>query len=95
MIMTVIISIMMPMTIRRITRVKAMHSMIMRGGMPPDGHAGPDDIGTMVHAVVQVHAPGLKARATIRMAFRAPAGSNREEWAEIAYERALMMLDPA
>lgn len=91
----IIISIMMPMTIR-ITRVKAMNSMIMPGGMPPDGHAMPagTGTGTMVHFTVPVHVPGLNGRATIDMAFRAPAGSSREEWEEIAYERALMMLDP-
>lgn len=91
--MIIIISIMMPMTIR-ITRVKVMNSMIMPGGMPPDGHAVPAGTGTMVHFAVRVHVPGLNGRATIDMAFQAPAGSSREGWEEIAYERVLMMLDP-
>jgi len=63
----------------RVTNVKTMNTMVMPGG----------------HAAVHVHVPGLNARAVIRMAFESPAGSSRDDWAEIAYEKALMMLDPA
>ena len=47
------------------------------------------------HAAVHVHVPGVNARAVVRMAFESPAGSSRDDWAEFAYEKALMMLDPA
>ena len=49
----------------------------------------------IVHAAVHVHVPGLNARAEIRMRLPAPANSTRADWAEIAYKKALMMLDPA
>ena len=87
---TIMIGIMMPMTIR-VMRVQAVDSMIM----PVHMRRWPAGTGISVHATVHVHVPGLRGRATIRMAFQAPAGSNREDWAEITYERALMMLDPA
>ena len=51
--------------------------------------------GGQIHAHVQVDVPEIKSRAVIRMHFPAPANSNREDWADIAYDRALMMLDPA
>ena len=50
---------------------------------------------TIVRADVHVHVPGLNGRANIRMAFPAPPGTDRGDWAKIAYERALMMLDSA
>ena len=53
------------------------------------------DMPDMVQAHVAVKVPGLNARALIDMAFPAPAGSNRTECAEIDYDKALTMLDPA
>ncbi len=90
--MNIMIGSMMPMTIR-VARVEAVNGMIMPGGMLPDSHV--QRAGTMVHAAVRVEVPGLNARAAISMTFPAPAGSNRQEWAEIAHEKALMMLGPA
>lgn len=49
----------------------------------------------MVLANIAVQVPGLSARAMIDMEFPAQAGSDRDDWAEIAYANALMMLDPA
>ena len=92
--MNIMIGSMMPMTIR-VARVEAVNGMIMPGGMLPDSHVQRVSTGTMVHAAVRVHVPGLNARAAISMTFPAPAGSNRQEWAEIAHEKALMMLGPA
>jgi hypothetical protein len=65
--------------------------MVMIDGMPSSGGS----IRQMAHAHVDVHVPGLSARAVIKMHFPAPADTNRVEWAEIAYEKASMMLDPA
>lgn len=63
----------------------------MTDGMPSNGGS----IRQMVHAHVHVRVPGLTARAVIKIHFPAPADTSRVEWAEIAYEKALMMLDPA
>ena len=49
----------------------------------------------MVQAHVTVQVPALIARAVIEMTFPAPARSNRADWTKLAYDRALMMLDPA
>ena len=67
-----------------VTRVNA-------GGMPPTG-AGPAGL---VAAAVPVHVPAINCRAVLSMTFPAPAESTRTDWAEMAYERALMMLEPA
>jgi len=90
----IFIGIIMPMKIR-VTHVKAVNGMIMPGGMPPDRHVQRAGTGTMVYAAVRVQGPGLNARAAISMTFSAALVMTREDWAEIAYERALMMLDPA
>lgn len=65
------------------------------GGMLPLRSDDQRTAGIAVHAAVEVHVPGLNARTEIMMAFEALAGSNRRDWAEIAYERALFVLDPA
>jgi hypothetical protein len=75
---------MMPMTIT-VTRVKAGH-------MPPPAAGGPAGL---VAATVEVDVPAINCRAVLSMTVPAPAGSTRADWAEIAYDRALMMLDPA
>lgn len=49
----------------------------------------------MIEAYVQVHVPAISTRGMLCMFFPAPAESNRDDWAEIAYDRALEMLDPA
>lgn len=49
----------------------------------------------MVHAGVDVQVPGLSAHAVISVSFPGPVGSNREDWEDIAYDKALLMLDPA
>jgi len=51
-----------------------------------DGHAD---------VQVQVDVPAIKARGIIEITVPAPANSSRDELAEIAHDRALMMLDPA
>lgn len=71
------------MTIR-VIRVNA-------GGMPPTG-AQPAGL---VTATVPVHVPAINGRAVLSMTFPAPAESTRTDWAEMASERALMMLEPA
>lgn len=43
---------------------------------------------------VQVIVPAIQARALIEISVPAPANSSRNELAEIAYDKALMMLDP-
>lgn len=63
--------------------------MVMADSMPSNGGS----IRQIVYAHMPV--PGLKARAVIEMHFPAPADTNRAGRAEIAYEKALMMLDPA
>jgi hypothetical protein len=68
----------------RVTRVNV-------GGMAPTG-SGPAGL---VAATVQVHVPAISCRAVLFMTFPAPAESTRANWAEIAYEKTLMMLDPA
>lgn len=49
----------------------------------------------MVRAHVQVLVPALYAPAIIEKGLPAPPGSNRDDWAETAYEKSPMMLDPA
>ena len=49
----------------------------------------------MIEAQIQVHVPAISTRRMLRMHFPTPAGSNREDWVEIACDRALEMLDPA
>jgi hypothetical protein len=51
--------------------------------------------GITARAAAQVHVSRPNARARIEMTFLAPAGSNRDDWAQHAYDRALEMLDPA
>lgn len=91
---------MVPITIS-VTRVKVLSSTIVPVGIPATGGMQPAGTGDMwagldiVHSILVVHAPGLNARAIIDMTFKAPARSSRADWAEIAYQRALMMRDPA
>jgi len=87
--MPIMIMTMVPMTIR----VVLVTRLASRMPLAPRGHR--EETGIPVHAAVQVHVPSLNARAEIEMSFAAPVNSNREEWAEIAYDRALRMLDPA
>ena len=47
----------------------------------------------MIEAQIQVHVPAISTRRMLRMHFPASAGPNREDWVEIAYDRALEMLD--
>jgi hypothetical protein len=61
--------------------------MVMADSMPSNGGS--------IRQMAHVHVPGLNARAVIKMHFPAPADTNRVGWAEIAYEKALIMLDPA
>ena len=49
----------------------------------------------MIEAQIQVHVPAISTRRMLRMHFPASAGPNREDWVEIAYDRALEMLDLA
>ena len=42
-----------------------------------------------------VNAPSIAASARTIITFAAPAGTNPEDWRELAYNRALMRLDPA
>lgn len=49
----------------------------------------------MAHAHVQVDVPEIMSRALITMHFPAPVRSHRADWEEIAYDKALLMLDPA
>ena len=49
----------------------------------------------VVQTHIEVQVPGLNARAMIEMEFSIPTGTSRNDWAEIAYEKALLMLDPA
>ena len=48
-----------------------------------------------LHAHVQVLVPAHNAPAIIEMGFPTPAEPNRDDWAETAYEKSLVMLDPA
>jgi hypothetical protein len=49
----------------------------------------------MGHAHVKVDVTEITSRAVIAMDFPARVGTNRGDWEETAYEKALMMLDPA
>ena len=48
-----------------------------------------------VHAVLDLTAPSIGATARIAMAFAPRADTGPADWREEAYDRALMMLDPA
>ena len=39
--------------------------------------------------------PALNAQVEITMAFQVPARSTQDDWAEMAYDRALLILDPS
>ena len=49
----------------------------------------------LVRTRLRVNAPSITASARITITFAAPAGTNPEDWRELAYDRALMRLDPA
>jgi hypothetical protein len=49
----------------------------------------------LVHASVAVDVPEIGAQAHIDIRFPVPTGTGPEDWREEAYDRALMMLDPA
>ena len=48
-----------------------------------------------VRARLNVRAPAIGVRVWLEVRFRTPANSNRAEWAQEAYDRALSVLDPA
>lgn len=50
---------------------------------------------TRVNALGGKGVPGLNARVAIRMAFHGPVETTQADWAEIAYEEALLTLVPA
>lgn len=83
---------MMPMTIN-VTYVTAVNGMPMAGGTGPSGTG---DMGTpaiLAHAVVHVQVPGFNARVDVRTRLPAPAGTDQQDWTEIAYGKTLMTLD--
>lgn len=49
----------------------------------------------VVYATVDVDVPNIAAKARINMHFPAPPGTGPKHWRKFAYDRALMMLDPA
>jgi hypothetical protein len=49
----------------------------------------------LVNASLSVDVPEIGAKAHIEIRFSAPAGTRPNDWWEEAYDRALMMLDPA
>ncbi len=51
--------------------------------------------GGVIHASVAVDVPDINARARINMHFPAPKNAGPEDWRKEAYDRALMVLDPA
>ncbi|MEX0976637.1 MAG: hypothetical protein WDZ50_06030 [Woeseia sp.] len=85
--------ILMPTSIR-VTRVKAAGFPVV-DGMRMTGTSNMWARSESGHAAVRVEVLELNARTTIKMTLPAPAGSNRSDSAEIAFGRALMMLDPA
>lgn len=48
-----------------------------------------------IRARLRAEAPALGVRAWLEVGFSAPANSQRADWAEEAYDRALSVLDPA
>jgi hypothetical protein len=48
----------------------------------------------VVYASIRVRAPEIGAQARIDMEFTPPTGSWEADWSELAYDRALIMLDP-
>lgn len=51
--------------------------------------------GGFVHASIAVEVQKIRALARIDLNFPAPTGATMVDWKELAYDRALMMLDPA
>lgn len=49
----------------------------------------------VVYASIRADVPELGAIARIAVRFAAPSGTDERDWREEAYDRALMMLDPA
>jgi hypothetical protein len=49
----------------------------------------------LVNAGLSVEVPEIGAKARIEIRFPAPPGTGPDDWREEAYDRALMMLDPA
>jgi hypothetical protein len=72
---------MMPMTIRV--------TCVIADGMPPTGAGRAGLVAATVHVLA------TNCRAVLSMTFPAPTESTRADWAEIADEKAQMMLDPA
>ena len=48
-----------------------------------------------VRARLNVRAQAIGVRVWLEVCFRSPVNSNRAEWAQEAYDRALSVLDPA
>lgn len=48
-----------------------------------------------VNASLSVDVPEIGAKARLEIRFPTPPGTGLDDWRELAYDRALMMLDPA
>jgi hypothetical protein len=48
-----------------------------------------------IRARLRAEAPGIGARIWLEVKFSVPANSQRADWMEEAYDRALSVLDPA